>query len=563
MKGWECDMLCGDSNGCYRGDMSSSTGEDDENAPKDRCTLVFARAWPEPQMLSQWSGLSSGLALGTSIRTGMVWTTDSKADNIWYYTADDGGQLSADTRASAIDSAKMRALADSPPQDLHLMWKFDTNTQTWQAMPSSLTVRPRSRSGATTWVDDTGSLFLFNGLASPWDYSSKRVVPFDSQMDDGNPFAHGQPMEDAVAELWRFDTERSEWQLVHMPTSSDATSTSWPQVRRGATTWRASSSGASIDQTSVQKTWKIWMFGGVASGGGQHMDRVHMVTEEDENSDVGSELWQYTYGYQHHAESKDLKGKEPSPSNGLDATKGEWTLVTASPGVVYDSEPVYRCAESGAMLGGRHIWRDCPAARTGAGSWASPNGAAGGYLFGGLGRPVDTELNDLWHWNGDLSHPKWTEVAQPPAASVATGNVAWPPAWQNPRGWASDADGGELWISGDAGEAVGVFGLPVAFPSPSEPGGTSQNGMGTSSKLWRFSISTETWETLELSRDDGGEGHWPAARQSASIGTGVMFGGIEPAAHDQDPSSTTECLNTVAGASGGATGPTMMDNSRG
>ena len=76
-------------------------------------------------------------------------------------------------------------------------------------------------------------------------------------------------------------------------------------------------------------------------------------------------------------------------------------------------------------------------------------------MFGGLGRPVGTALSDLWHWNGELSHPKWSQVAQPSAASVATGAVPWPPAWENPLGWASDASAGELWISGESGSISG------------------------------------------------------------------------------------------------------------
>ena len=54
-------------------------------------------------------------------------------------------------------------------------------------------------------------------------------------------------------------------------------------------------------------------------------------------------------------------------------------------------------------------------------------------------------LKDLWHWNGDLQKPVWTRV-------VETTGVLWPPHWQAPEGWASDAaEAGELWLVGGSG----------------------------------------------------------------------------------------------------------------
>ena len=54
-------------------------------------------------------------------------------------------------------------------------------------------------------------------------------------------------------------------------------------------------------------------------------------------------------------------------------------------------------------------------------------------------------LKDLWHWNGDLRKPVWTRV-------VETTGVLWPPHWQAPQGWTSDAaEAGELWLAEGSG----------------------------------------------------------------------------------------------------------------
>ena len=58
-------------------------------------------------------------------------------------------------------------------------------------------------------------------------------------------------------------------------------------------------------------------------------------------------------------------------------------------------------------------------------------------------------LNDLWHWNGDVQHPVWTEIERQSQQELQP--TAWPPQWQAPLGWVSDADGGELWLAGDSG----------------------------------------------------------------------------------------------------------------
>jgi hypothetical protein len=78
-------------------------------------------------------------------------------------------------------------------------------------------------------------------------------------------------------------------------------------------------------------------------------------------------------------------------------------------------------------------------------------------VFGGVTQADDAQggirteqvvvaaLNDLWHWNGDLDRPAWTQKTK-------TSSPLWPPGWQAPQGWASDSDGGELWLAGGSGQ---------------------------------------------------------------------------------------------------------------
>ena len=105
------------------------------------------------------------------------------------------------------------------------------------------------------------------------------------------------------------------------------------------------------------------------------------------------------------------------------------------------------------------------AAVAGAGAGAAVD--AGGWVFGGIARDnqlsdwsladqaVLTPLKDLWHWNGDLDKPAWTE-------KKAMSSL-WPPAWQAPQGWASDSDGGELWLVGDSGQVHELLYTAEAF----------------------------------------------------------------------------------------------------
>ena len=71
--------------------------------------------------------------------------------------------------------------ADPAAADLHITWKYDASEHNWQAVPSSLTVRPTPRVGAGHWVDTTGALFLLGGLSTAEIFGVRDgVLPFSS-----------------------------------------------------------------------------------------------------------------------------------------------------------------------------------------------------------------------------------------------------------------------------------------------------------------------------------------------------------------------------------------------
>ena len=114
----------------------------------------------------------------------------------------------------------------------------------------------------------------------------------------------------------------------------------------------------------------------------------------------------------------------------------------------------------------------------------------------------------------------------------------WPPVWQNPRGWVSDADGGELWVVGDSGRQNDAATQPEIVSS-----------------MWRFSIAASTWEHVEgqTSTHPPHAVEWPAAREQAVVARGVMFGGLE------NSISGGECVSAFTAGSS-AMGPTPSRN---
>eukprot|EP01045_Picozoa_sp_COSAG04_P003128 COSAG04_NODE_125_length_24621_cov_23.574015_3_plen_1093_part_00 len=541
----QCEYLCSETTSCKSFALTDGRMTRAAPLPNSRgtCRLRSATAWPQP--MAHGAGLGDG-------RQGLLWA-DESADQVWLWTLDDGGVLDGVDSLSAPDKQWMEAwtssgvlnISGAPPQDLHLMWRFDRRSSQWEALRSSLTERPTPRAGPAMWTDSAGSLFLFGGLASDPVHYDSGVLPFSTASSPADVAE--------LADLWHYDTTRLAWQLVSagpephriwhtVPANKSATAAPWPSTRARASTWR---DGALQDAG----TEVVWMYGGAGAVPGLGGGTFDAADFSDGMMDTASELWQYAY--------------DPSQP----AVPGRWTLATRYP---------WRNAANDVMAGLTgpepaltcRLADDCPAPRLDAGSWKSPNAAAGGWIFGGVRIPVwdasimggwsdpdpelfsimnkdmeaDLKLNDLWHFNGDLRQPRWTRTPQTEAGRnyFTMTDDPWPPVWQNPRGWVSDADGGELWVVGDSGQPNDAATQPEIVSS-----------------MWRFSIAASTWEHVEgpASTHLPHAVEWPVAREQAAVAPGVMFGGLE------NSISGGECASAFT-AGNSAMGPTPSRNTR-
>lgn len=341
-----CDVMSTDTVGCLDASLSE----------KGQCELSFSRPWPQP-MSQAWDAATR---FGGT-RAGTIWSNDDR--DVWYYTLDDAGVMHFAGVDYQIDPNTTSSM------DLHFMWKYDAKTGRWKSFPSSLKERPGPRSGAGQWVDSAGSLFLLGGLPTE-NLGTESIVPF-SVFDVDSP-APGLSL-DAV-ELWRYDTQAATWHSLHTQwrttqIQDDADTFVWPLARAGAAVWRDRGKKESPDSTNSDVT--IWMFAGwtrIPSNG----------TTQQRMGELSTELWQYVYTY---ASSDTLDANDLGP--------GEWKLVSAAPQTASGAStlPLHICANvsrSGSLYGGGQVQGeidmrapDCPCARMDAGSWSSPNAAAG------------------------------------------------------------------------------------------------------------------------------------------------------------------------------------------
>ncbi len=337
----QCDGLCGDMQGCYN---SLHLG--------DHCDLHFPRAWPQP--LVQDSGVED--IIGT-LRSGGIWTTDGRVggkSDIWHFTSDDGGILGSQTNvifSHHADGTAGSVLRPDAKPNLQLMWRYDSFTQRWTAIPSSLTNRPSPRVGAGRWSDGTGSLYMLGGLSTQSPVTVRGTVPFSASDPnyDGSVAAASES-----AELWRYVTDSATWEPLHPSAAIPAHSVAWPSGRTGAAVWRdrgplsgVQNQADSDDGLSLDSRVNVWMF-----GGGTELFGITSETNLRIDQRISSELWRYTYSPGNHSRGS-----------------GNWALVAAQAGEVDDAKPLYTC--------GSIERADCPTGRKHAASWPSPNGLPG------------------------------------------------------------------------------------------------------------------------------------------------------------------------------------------
>jgi hypothetical protein len=349
--------------------------------------LTFSTLWPQALAYDQrLDRATDGFTRFDNQRVGMIWSTDSHDDDkhdIWYWVMDDGGSISASTYMNLANLTRNQLSTDqtkdSVMSDLHLMWQFNANTHTWQAVSSSLNRRPSPRVGAGHWVDGTGSLFLIGGLSTLPYFTTGGMVPFSTNdavpesMYDQKNLTLDDP--NTGAELWEYDTAAAAWLPLHtLMTHHSATgqgnaSIAWPGPRFGSSVWRdrgetrapvQPAEGSTKTRGGVnsgRQQTKIWMFGGWSS--------------KNSGGTAATELWQYVYAYDSHG-NKDLTPNVP----------GEWTLVTAE--ASDQMQPLFTCNARGTVLDSHTdtskaltVSVSCPLARRDAGAWPSPNNLPG------------------------------------------------------------------------------------------------------------------------------------------------------------------------------------------
>ena len=226
---------------------------------------------------------------------------------------------------------------------------------------------PGSRSGAASWTDDRGHLWLFGGFG------------FDSNRNSSGP----------LNDLWEFDPATQEWtwisgsnsvlhELIGQPgvygTLGSPSTANTPGGRSGASTW-------------ADRIGHFWLYGGSGS----------------DSKGTGGDL-------------NDLWVFDPSTD--------QWAWMSGSSTATCLPQNNGNCGQPGmyGMLG-TPAAGNVPGGRSGASSWIDNSGNL--WLFGGAGydangnaNGVPDSLNDLWEYE--------PPIASPPTFSPAGGTYASP-----------------------------------------------------------------------------------------------------------------------------------------
>ena len=539
-----CSQMCSAHVGCERFECGSDAPTDrhssahrgtripsaaaDPNRPQ-ACTLHSSFAWPQPIV-----GLST--ADGSRVPEGVVWRVAN--GDVWQWVLNPSYRH---TDVSLVQDADGLDANSTMVLDLQSLWRFDSAERQWRAVQSSLTQRPAPRSGAATWHDSTGSMFLFSGTGCG--DGANLFSQYIPGTGPGTPLSTGCQGLAQFADLWRFDTSSLTWQKLYERRGTNGTTLigrkmGWPTPREKATVW--------AQAHEHEQRFAAWMFGGAG---------FRLGYTRPDGMGATSELWQFTYAYAESlgdAATFDGKLKQSSAGAPNLVNDGQWVLVTIDlPEAHLPQRPdtsakaVYECLRE----------QECPGPRMDAGGWSDPNGRPGGWLFGGVawahagrvsasGLPEDAPLFDLWHFNGDAGQPVWRSIARPALPATSGAKVFnWPPAWVGPTGWTTSVGGGEIWIVGQSGVQHDVYTSAQPVGVPGTPQGSLHevvDGEGQSREdMWVFYITEGRWALISQPMDmhietraEGGQTvfdrptAWPGPRQAAATGEGVMFGGI-------------------------------------
>lgn len=362
------------------------------------------------------------------------------------------------------------------------LWEFSTSSGEWAWVSGSSSVPgnqrgvygtkgtasaanvPGGRSGAVSWTDSSGHLWLFGGGG------------YDAVGASGS-----------LNDLWEFDPSSKEWTWMSgSSTVGNATGVygtqgtpapgNVPGPRSQAVSWIDNSGnlwlfGGQETNSSSGDLNDLWMFSpatkewtwvggssttsakgvygtvGVAASGNVPGARYNATSWTDGSGN----LWLFGgFGYDASGQENDLNDLwEFSPSS------KEWTWVSGSSTVTGNvcMPGVYGTEGTGASS-------NVPGGRNGAGSWADSSGNL--WLFGGLGcdaSGITGSLNDLWEFS--IANKSWT--------------------WRSGSNSVGPAKGG-------TGGQSGIYGTEGVAAATNMPGGRSSavTWIDSSGNLWLF-----------------------------------------------------------------------------
>jgi N-acetylneuraminic acid mutarotase len=352
---------------------------------------------------------------------------------------------------------------------LNDLWKYSGTNWTWvsgsnsagqvgtygtRGTPAQSNV-PGARELAVSWLDSTGSLWLFGGYG------------YDSAGYNGS-----------LNDLWKYDPITLEWAWVSGSSANGQVGTYGTQGTAAA----SNIPGARFEAVSwLDSSGKLWLFGGwsyapAGNGGGLNdlwkYDPATLEWTWVSGSNIADQAG--TYGLKGTANSSNIPGARGGAVSWLDSTGKLWLFG----GYGYDSAGLLgylndlwmydgttwtwisgsRSANQLGTYGTQGIPgpTNVPGVRELAVSWLDSQGKL--LLFGGFGFDLvgnDASLNDLWKY--DPATLEWTWVSGSSSArqlgiygtkgAAAPSNV--PGARYSPVSWLDS--GGKLWLFGGRG----------------------------------------------------------------------------------------------------------------
>ncbi|WP_317897986.1 kelch repeat-containing protein [Aurantibacillus circumpalustris] len=377
---------------------------------------------------------------------------------------------------------------------LNDLWKYTLSTNQWtwiggdsivfqdgvygtMGVPSSIN-KPGSRSGAVTWTDLSGNLWMFGGYAVD-------AFSSDAEMND----------------LWKYNITTNQWtwtkgsnaisQLATFGSIGVAANSNVPGSAIGCTSWTDASGN-------------LWLFGGIGNdattfGNLNDLWKYNITSNQwtwvkgsgiiDQNgvygtvsvpsisnlpggrfianswADAAGNLWLFGgSGFDVSSSSADFLNDLWKYS----ITTNQWTWVKGSN--IISQGGTYGTLGVGAPT-------NVPGARIGSLSWKQPNGDF--YLFGGIGYYTPSNfdnMNDLWKYSSLTNEWTWIKGSNNTAVNgtYGTQGISAPANTPGARGSGSSwvDNSGNLWSFGGSGIDA-----------------TAQS-FGELNDLWKFSICT-------------------------------------------------------------------------